>query len=133
MQVRLGFYIVLLASIVGAVGFLLWRENSRTKELTELRAQTAGQERALDALEAQGKLLDSIIQTKVKQEVARRTARATINEEVKGVAREEPVVREYLDAPVPDSVRNVFLRPRGEAQSLGPDGANGDRGQIPKP
>ncbi len=133
MTARLVSYIVLLASIVGAVGFLLWRENSRTKELTELRAQTAEQERSIEALEAQGKLLDEIIAQRVKQEVARRTARAAIHNEIQEVAREEPVVRSYLESSIPSELRNVYTRTRGEAQPTGPDGADSDRGEVPQP
>ncbi len=121
MQVRLGFYIVLLASIVGAVGFLLWRENSRATELESLRQFKTQAETDISTLKQQGELLDKLIAEKVQKEVARRQQRAVINQALEEASREEPVVRDYLNEPLPDGVRAAYSRKGDSAQPAGTD------------
>ena len=133
MTARPLFYILLFAALVGAVGFLVLREGSRAAELERLRQTTAQQTQDITQLKAQAEDLDAMMTEKIRTEVTRRIGRAQVNAAVQEAAREEPVVRDYLDQPVPASVRNAYRRTVRDAAADGTDGTDPRGGAARQP
>lgn len=131
MTARPLFYILLFAALVGAVGSMLWREHTRTKELVELRAWKTQAEQDIATLSERANEMDELMTEKIRTEVSRRMVRSQVNAAVQEAAREEPVVRDYLEQPIPQRVRDAYRNgARPQPADPGADGADAHRGAV---
>lgn len=131
MTARPLFYILLFAALVGAVGYLIVREGTRAAELQELRTWKTQAEQDLNTLSERAQEMDALMTEKIRTEVGRRMVRAQTNAAVQEVAREEPVVRDYLDERIPSRLRDAYLRgARPEPADPRADGTHADRRAV---
>lgn len=106
---------------VTVAGGALWKYNTAITEAERLRGENSTLTTALGEQTAQtklaverGKMLDSLLKEKADNEELLRNALARFDRNFSQLRREDPVVREWADTPVPPALLDL-MRPEATA------------------